>query len=377
MLREAGGDVRVGGNIGRPVTRWWRAPPTRPSSCSRCRASSSRASTRFHPQVAVFLNLSADHLDRHPSFEAYAQAKARIFAQPGPRATGRSSTRTIPAVLRAGRARARAARAVLPGAPAAADGAFFAGGEARLRRDGSAETLFRRERGAPARRAPGAGPAGRGRRRAAAGRARRARSRRAVRAFRGVEHVLEHVAEIGGVAFFNDSKATNVDAARKSLEAFARPRARDPGRPLQGRRLRGARARARAPRHGGAGHRRGARAASTRALGAAVPVVACASLREAVERGLAARAPGDTVLLAPACSSFDMFRDYAERGRAFKDEVRRPADPARERGWLRSSPRDTTLFAVTVALLGLGPGDGVERLLACWPRSATATPTTS
>ena len=61
-----------------------------------------------------------------------------------------------------------------------------------------------------------------------------------------------------------------------------------------------------------------------------MPVVRCATLEEAVARGLAAAAPGDTVVLAPACSSFDMFRDYADRGRAFKDAVRRLA--ARERG---------------------------------------------
>jgi UDP-N-acetylmuramoylalanine--D-glutamate ligase len=65
------------------------------------------------------------------------------------------------------------------------------------------------------------------------------------------------------------------------------------------------------------------------ALAAVVPVVPCDSMREAVERGLALATPGDTVVLAPACSSFDMFEDYAARGRAFKDEVRRLAETRR------------------------------------------------
>jgi UDP-N-acetylmuramoylalanine--D-glutamate ligase len=137
------------------------------------------------------------------------------------------------------------------------------------------------------------------------------------------------VAEIDGVLFFNDSKATNVDAARKSLEAFE-----GPVLPILGGRYKGGdfgdlapalRARGKAVLAIGEATERIAQA-----LSEVIPVVPCASLREAVERGLALAAPGDTVLLAPACSSFDMFEDYAARGRAFKDEVRRLADPARD-----------------------------------------------
>ena len=73
------------------------------------------------------------------------------------------------------------------------------------------------------------------------------------------------------------------------------------------------------------------------ALSATLPVAACGSLKEAVEEAFRRAAPGDTVLLAPGCSSFDMFTDYAARGRAFKDEVRALA--AARRRWLKSSPR--------------------------------------
>jgi UDP-N-acetylmuramoylalanine--D-glutamate ligase len=146
--------------------------------------------------------------------------------------------------------------------------------------------------------------------------------RRAVRSYAGVEHVLERVTEIRGVLFFNDSKATNVEAARKSLEAFS-----GPVLPILGGRYKGGdfgdlapalRARGRAVLAIGESTPR-----ITAALAGVVPVVPCASMRDAVERGYALAKPGDTVLLAPACSSFDMFEDYAARGRAFKDEVRR------------------------------------------------------
>jgi UDP-N-acetylmuramoylalanine--D-glutamate ligase len=154
---------------------------------------------------------------------------------------------------------------------------------------------------------------------------------RGIAGFRGLEHVLEHVATVDGVAFFNDSKATNVAAAARSLEAFD-------GRVLVllGGRYKGGdfallapRLRARGSRVLAIGEARDRVAA---ALAAQVPVEACDSLRAAVERARALAEPGDTVLLAPACSSFDMFADYAERGRRFKEEVRRLAKRGRGAG---------------------------------------------
>jgi UDP-N-acetylmuramoylalanine--D-glutamate ligase len=145
---------------------------------------------------------------------------------------------------------------------------------------------------------------------------------RGVAAFRGVEHVLEHVATIDGVAFYNDSKATNVAAAARSIEAFD-------GRVLAilGGRYKGGDFGLLAPRLRARGSRvlaiGEARDRVRGALAAEVPVETCGSLGEAVERARALAEPGDTVLLAPACSSFDMFRDYAERGCRFKEEVRR------------------------------------------------------
>ena len=145
---------------------------------------------------------------------------------------------------------------------------------------------------------------------------------RAVASFRGAEHVLEEVATVRGVAFYNDSKATNLAAARKSLESFARPVLVI----LGGRHKGGDFAeladvvKAHVRRVLAIGE---AQQTIERALGGVVPVQRCGSLDEAVNEGARQAAPGDVVLLAPACSSFDMFKDYADRGRAFKAAVAR------------------------------------------------------
>ena len=142
---------------------------------------------------------------------------------------------------------------------------------------------------------------------------------RAVRCFDGVPHVLERVAELDGVAFFNDSKATNVDAARRSLDAFS-----GPVLAIIGGRSRAATSRT-WPRAGGPrqGRVRDRRVAPPRARGA--PRGAGVRLREPRGGGGGAweeAERGDTVLLAPACSSFDMFKDYADRGDSFRRIVR-------------------------------------------------------
>ena len=143
-----------------------------------------------------------------------------------------------------------------------------------------------------------------------------------LKGFRGLEHVMEPSGRVGGVTFVNDSKATNVEAARRSIESF-------PGRlvALVGGHFKGGDFRdlreALASR-GRAVVAIGEAAPLVReALADLLPVIDAASMREAVERGYEAARPDGIVLLAPACASFDWFRDYAERGRAFKEEVER------------------------------------------------------
>jgi UDP-N-acetylmuramoylalanine--D-glutamate ligase len=283
---------------------------------------------RFHPHVAVWLNLSPDHLDRHPSLGAYVAAKARVFANQGPGdwAVVNADDPVVLEQARAARARKLLFRTTGEPLPSG-DGAFFEGDLARIRLDGRRETLFRRGEVV----LPGAHFLGDLLVAAAAARLLGAPAEaiaRAVRAFRGVEHVLEHVATIGGVLYYNDSKATNVEAARRSLEAFTQPVLI-----VLGGRYKGGDFGELAPELRAHGRRvlaiGEARELVGAALGDTVPVDPCSSLREAVERAHAAARTGDVVLLAPACSSFDMFADYADRGRAFKAEVRRLAEALR------------------------------------------------
>jgi UDP-N-acetylmuramoylalanine--D-glutamate ligase len=210
------------------------------------------------------------------------------------------------------------------------DGAFFREGEAWMRRDGVEERLF----SLGGVRVPGLHLAGDLLVAAAAARLLGVDAGAVVRGveeFRGVEHVLEHVATVDGVSFFNDSKATNVAAVTRSLEAFD-------GRVhvILGGRYKGGDFALLAPRLRARGSRvlaiGEARERIAEALGGEVPVETCASLGEAVERARSGAEAGDTVLLAPGCSSFDMFADYAERGRRFKEEVRRRAGGADDQG---------------------------------------------
>jgi UDP-N-acetylmuramoylalanine--D-glutamate ligase len=321
MLAEAGRDVRVGGNIGQAVTGLVDGATDETVFVLEVSSFQLEGTDTFHPKVAVFLNLSADHLDRHASFDEYGAAKARIF---------RNQTSEDWAVVngddhgvwtRASQTQAR----LLPftAAPASlgeSDSAFFKAGHAVLRLDGHEEVLFP----ISSVRLPGSHLLLDLLAASAAARLLGAPAdaiRRATGSFEGVENVLERVAEIKGVVFFNDSKATNVDAARKSLEAFDRKIVAILGGRYKGgdfADLRDALA-ARGKAVMAIGEAKG-RVAT--ALAGTLPVVPCDTLREAVQRAFAAAAPGDVVLLAPACSSFDMFQDYADRGRAFKREVR-------------------------------------------------------
>jgi UDP-N-acetylmuramoylalanine--D-glutamate ligase len=147
----------------------------------------------------------------------------------------------------------------------------------------------------------------------------------AVDGCRGIEHARELVADVEGVRFFTDSKATNVEAARRSIESFEGGVVAIIGGRYKG---------------GDFGDLRGALASRGRAvvaigeaagrvrdaLAGTVPVIDASSLLEAVARGYEAARPDGVVLLAPACSSFDWFRDYAERGDVFKEGVRRLRD---------------------------------------------------
>jgi UDP-N-acetylmuramoylalanine--D-glutamate ligase len=332
MLAAAGRDARVGGNIGEALISLVEGSTDDTVFAVEVSSFQLEGISTFRPKVAVFLNLSPDHLDRHPSFDAYGRAKARIFENQtaADLAVVNAEDPFVMARARSGRARL-VTFAPASGPGSGADG-FFDGDLAHLRLEGGDEVLFLRS----ALRLPGAHLAGDVLAAAIAARLLGApldAIAAAAAAFRGVEHVLEHVATVGGVEYYNDSKATNVAAAGKSLEAFA-----GPVHMILGGRYKGGDFADLLP---GLGARGGhvlaigeAQAKIAQALEPMVRVDRCLSLGEAVTRAHAVARPGDVVLLAPACSSFDMFQDYADRGRSFKHEVRRLAaepSPAGER----------------------------------------------
>ena len=144
----------------------------------------------------------------------------------------------------------------------------------------------------------------------------------AVESFRGLEHAMELVADVRGVRFVNDSKATNVESALRSIESFDRDLV-----PIVGGRFKGGDLRVlreplkqRAKAVVAIGE---ARPLVREALAGAIDVHEAQTLADAVARAYALAKPSGVVLLAPACASFDMFRDYAERGRQFKEEVKK------------------------------------------------------
>ena len=319
MLEAGGHRVLVGGNIGRALSA--QVDDSTEDTIHVIEASSFQleATDTFHPWIAVLLNFSPDHLDRHATVEEYAEAKTRIFAQQGSDdwAVLNADDPTTLAMARAARAR----RLLFSLQGEVSDGIALDRDTIVRRRGGEREPLVPLSSirligphlvadvlaaAAVAWLAGVDGPS----------------MTRAVEGFSGLEHALEPVAEVGGVRFVNDSKATNIEAAKRAIESFDRGVV-----VILGGRFKG-----------GDFHdlvepleSRGATVVSigesrpliTEALAGRVAVHAANDMSAAVRTAFASASPGQTVVLAPACASFDMFRDYAERGNAFKREVRR------------------------------------------------------
>jgi UDP-N-acetylmuramoylalanine--D-glutamate ligase len=323
MLEAAGFKVTVGGNIGAPLSA--QVAESTPDTLHVVEASSFQLEQidTFHPWISVMLNFSPDHLDRHPTVEAYSAAKARIFENQDARDYAVINA-DDPAVLEMAR-RGRAARRLFSRAGSIADGTIVADGWIVERRgDETArlvplaaihllgphlvnDVMAAATVGALAGAAPEAMTA-------------------AVDEFRGLEHAMELVADIGGIRFVNDSKATNIESALRSIESFEGGLV-----PILGGRFKGGdlrllreplRQRAKAVVAIGE-----SRPLFVEALEGVLPVYEAESFPTAIERAHELARPSGVVLLAPACASFDMFRDYAERGRRFKEIVRRLATP--------------------------------------------------
>jgi UDP-N-acetylmuramoylalanine--D-glutamate ligase len=317
MFKESGRDVLVGGNIGVPLSA--QIDASTPETVHVVEVSSFQLETTvtFRPWIALWLNFADDHLDRHPTVEAYASAKARIFAnqQPTDWAVVNADDTTVMA-----RSRGIAARRVMFSPTGAVADGFLVDGDWIVRR-----TQTTAERLIPVSAIELTGRHMLNNVIAAAAVATVAgvptdAMTHALRGFHGLEHVMEPVGRIGDVRFVNDSKATNVEAARRSIESFDRGVVALVGGKFKGGDLR--ELRAPLSERGRGVIAIGEAAPLVRdALHGVVPVVTASSMSEAVAQAYEAARPDGVVLLAPACASFDWFTDYAERGRVFKEEV--------------------------------------------------------
>jgi UDP-N-acetylmuramoylalanine--D-glutamate ligase len=318
LFADSGRPVLVGGNIGRPLVADALTFPDGGWVVAEVSSFQLETTDAFRPHVAAVLNVTPDHLDRHGTLAAYTAAKARIFRAQGPADWAVLNADDPGTAALAPRAEAQllwfSRRQPVP------LGAWVREGWVTLRLGPEDQPVCPVEevflRGAhnlenvlaatACAGALGVPPA---------------RLRAAIRAFRAVPHRLQWVRDRCGVAFYNDSKGTNVDATLKALAAFDEPIVLIAGGRDKGQRFdalaAAARGRVKAAVLIGEG-----RATLGPALRAVTRVVEAASMGEAVRRAAALAAPGDVVLLSPACASFDLFRDYEHRGDVFAEEVR-------------------------------------------------------
>jgi UDP-N-acetylmuramoylalanine--D-glutamate ligase len=317
LYRTAGETVAVAGNVGTALSEL--VGEVDPGATIVCECSSFQLedTTAFAPECAVFLNLAPDHLDRHGDLESYLAAKLRIFANQGNDdvAVYNADDAFAAATDLGGCARRVAfCHGAAPDCEVAvAEGTIFYDGEPLLA--ASELGLFGEHNVANAMAAAAA---------ALAMGIDREAVREGLRSFAGVPHRLEPVAEIAGVRFVNDSKATNVASAAVGIRAFeggvhailGGSEKDEPFAPLLDPLLE----RASACYLIGATVERMARELAP-AVAAGVELHRCADLDDAVRRAAAAAAPGEVVLLSPACASFDAFENFERRGERFREIV--------------------------------------------------------
>ncbi len=319
ILRKAGREVQLGGNIGRPLIR--QAEQSRADTHFVVEVSSFQleATERFRPRLAVLLDVTPDHLDRHGSFETYVRTKERIFSnqEAGDWAVVYGGSQLT--MDMANKSRSNKVYFSLdcmgPETPhVCVDGPWIV-----KHASGETTALVSMEK-IPLR----------GRHNVENVMAAAAAAmildvdlenvRQTVCGFHGLPHALEKVGEADGVVFYNDSKATNVAAVKAALASFeggvllilgGRSKGADFGelRSQVERKVK------RVVAIGETSRR------VDQMLGDLVPVDPVNDLGEAVETAFRQAVPGDTVLLSPACASFDMFADYEERGVRFREEV--------------------------------------------------------
>jgi UDP-N-acetylmuramoylalanine--D-glutamate ligase len=317
IIAAGGRKTLVGGNIGTPAISFVESATSDTWIVLEVSSFQLETIETFHPKIGVVLNVTPDHLDRHHTFENYAAAKARIFENQTPAdfAVLNSDDATCAAMAKKAKAQVYWFSRQHPVEP----GAFVRGEEIVWHDAGREQTIMPIAeiglKGAHNLENVLSG--------VCAGMLARVDPvdiRRAVAAFRAVEHRLEFVATIRGVDYYNDSKATNVDATIKALESFPGGihlilGGKDKGSdysvlsPLLQERVKRV-------------YTIGAAAPKIELQIKGAPIVSAGTIDTAVRLAGESAREGDIVLLAPACASFDQFVSYEHRGRVFKDLVR-------------------------------------------------------
>jgi UDP-N-acetylmuramoylalanine--D-glutamate ligase len=317
VIAAGGKAALVGGNIGTPAIEL--VSKSADASWTVLEVSSFQLETieTFHPKIAAVLNVTPDHLDRHHTFEAYWAAKKRIFENQSSEDFAVLNADDPECVRMAEGLKSKALwfnrkNEVKTGAfvrenkiyyrDASGEHEIMPIAEMQLKGSHNVENVLA---AVCVGTAAGCTPE---------------QIRSAVKAFKAVEHRLEYVATIGGVQYYNDSKATNVDATIKALESFPANihiilGGKDKGsdytvlKPLLRERVKRV-------------YTIGAAAEKIEShIAGATEVVRTGTLESAVRRATELAQPGDVVLLAPACASFDQFTGYEQRGRVFKELV--------------------------------------------------------
>jgi len=321
MLKEDGRRTGVGGNVGEPLILFAEAETAWDVLVVEISSFQLEAIEEFRPRISVLLNVTEDHLDRYAKVQDYVNAKKRIFANQISEDTA-VLNRDDPTVM-------MLSKHILPKKiffslnERLTEGAFSDGKQMTLR-------LYGAEEDYPLTQARLKGIHNVENMMAALTAARVfGCSRRAVEKvlgrFEGLEHRLEFVQEIEGVRYYNDSKGTNVGSVVKSLQSFSEPVVLIAGgkdkqgdlSPLKDL------IRKRVKQLILVGE---AKERMARELGMLTETVMAPTLEEAVLMAHQVAQKGDVVLLSPACSSYDMFRDYKERGKIFKETVKRIGD---------------------------------------------------
>lgn len=312
MLKESGFRVSLAGNIGKPLLEIVMENRREDWVVTEVSSYQLETALKFHPRAAVLLNITEDHLDRYRSFQDYARAKLRIFREQGPRDLV-VYNKDDPVVCRG----VRTARSKKCGFSLSKKAAVSCP-EKTIFYDGEAYPLSRTRlvglhnvqnimAAVAVSRFAGARPSS---------------VQKVIETFEGLPHRIEFVREKEGVVYYDDSKGTNVDAAVQSLSGFSDGRViliaggRDKGgsyEPL--RRM----AEKKVKLLIAIGE---ARERIALALQGATDIVKAEKLEEAVTAAGRRAVSGDVVLLSPACSSFDQFRDYKERGDRFQALVK-------------------------------------------------------